>query len=230
MAHVRDDQAQALISLFGARVQAHGDKAPEVALDALLDAERFRQGSPDATGAVHVLALTQGALLRHEYDLSTHGHWDGWEIGAVVVDIQRLILINQEHGFPVGDAALRAVAGTLQETYPSGKVVRIHSDAFAVLLPPSAERVMEVQLDEQTRAALRTGVARRLVDAGGPSLELDYSLALLHLTLARPSHWQVLGPLVWAECERALTLVRTQQMTGVQRRRIELDAAVPLPG
>lgn len=230
MPPIRDDQAQALLSLFGARVQAHGDKAVEVALDALLDAERFRQGAPDPTGAVHVLALTQGALLRYEYDLSTHGHWDGWEVGAVVVDIQRLILVNQEHGFPAGDAALRAVAGALRDAYPSGKVVRIHSDAFAVLLPPSAERVMEVALEEQTRTALHAGVARRLAEEKAPALVLDYTLALLHLTLARPSHWQVLGPLVWAECERALTLARTQQVTGVQRRRIELDAAVPLPG
>jgi GGDEF domain-containing protein len=229
MAEIPDELAKELVSLFGARMQAHREKATEQALRALLDAERSRRGEPDrVTGAFHVLALTQGSLLRYEYDLSTHGHHEGWEIGAVIVDPLELIKVNQSHGFPAGDAALRAIADTLREVFPSGRLVRIHSDAFAMLLPPSSERVVDAGLEQTTREALREGVPRRLTAAGLSGIALDYTVALLHLIIENPSHWQVLGPLVWAESERALVLARTRAAQGVQRRRIPLEAAVPI--
>ncbi len=52
---------------------------------------------------------------------------------------------------------------------------------------------------------------------------------MLELTLVAPSHWQVLGPLVWAECERALVMEQRSGPLNVQKRHIALDAAVPLP-
>lgn len=197
--------------------------------EALREAERYRRGEPDAkSGAFHVWALTQGSLLKQEYDLSTHGHYDGWVIGALVVDIQRLIAVNQEHGFATGDAVLRAVASTLSERWPRAKVVRIHADAFAVLLPPSAEVALSDALIDEAKAALAQGVPRALERAGKPALELGYHVAMVELTVVSPSHWQVLGPLVWAECERAHVLGRTGQAQGMQKRRVELDAAISL--
>jgi len=231
MANMTEAHAQRLLELSGAvPPRARGDAADvERSLEQLIAAEEFRRGDPDPiSGAQHVYALTQGALLRREYDLSTHGHWEGWEIGAVVVDIRRLILVNQEHGFPAGDAVLHAVASTLKETFPTGRVVRIHSDAFAVLLPPSAERLVDVALEAEARSALGAGVPAKLTEAGHPAIPLEYTISLLHLTIAKPSHWQVLGPLVWAECERAHTMTTGGQASGVQMRRIELDAAVPI--
>src|SRR5690242_20586320 len=140
MAEISDELATALVALFGPRVQMQKDQGLETALRALYDAERFRRGEPDPSGAFHAFALLQGSLLRREYDLSTHGHYEeGWAIGAVVVDIKELILVNQAHGFETGDRALREVVAALKALYPSALVVRIHSDAFAALLPPSAE-------------------------------------------------------------------------------------------
>ena len=185
----------------------------------LLDAERHRRGEPDATGAFHALALIQGPLLKHEYDLSTHGHYEeGWEIGAVIVDVQSLITINEAHGFLAGDTLLRLLVATLGGVFPTGKIVRIHSDAFAVLLPPSAEREMTESLSGRVDDALKKSVA----------LATGFTISLLALTISKPSHWQVLGPLVWAECERAHTMTRAGQASGIQRRRVELDAAVPM--
>lgn len=194
------------------------ERALRVTLDALLQAEQFRRGERDpVSGAFHVFALTQGSLLRQEYDLSTHGHYEGWDIGAVIVDIQRLILVNQEHGFPTGDAVLRSTAQALEQAFPSGKTVRIHGDAFAVLLPPSAERAMDAALEATTLESLK----------GRAPVEIGFSVSLLKLTFVKPSHWQVLGPLVWAECERALVMRSRGQASGIQLRRIELDAAIP---
>lgn len=219
--------AQRLQNFFGARVAVHGEDATLKAVEALVEAESARRGEPDpVSGAFHGLALTQGSLIKREYDLSTHGHWEGWDVGALIVDIKHLIRVNMEHGFAAGDAVLRAVATALQETFPSARVVRIHPDAFAVLLPPSAEVAIEASLEPSTREALARRVPALLGAAKAPALTLDYTVAMLHLTVVKPSHWQVLGPLMWAECERALTLASRGMASGVQRRRVELDAAV----
>ncbi len=195
-----------------------------VGVQALLDAERWRRGEADnVSGAAHALALTQGSLLREEYDLSTHGHHAGWVIGAVVVDIRALTMVNMRHGFPTGDAVLRATADSLKGFAPKAKVARIHSDAFAVLFGPIAEQRVTPELVEQMRAKL-------MKEAPVLSPALAFSLAMVELTLVSPSHWQVIGPLVWAECERALVMEQRAGPLGVQKRRIELDGAVVLPG
>lgn len=216
-----DEQTHALLTLFP--LAKGRPDAASFAVQALLDAERWRRGAADdVSGAFHALALTQGSLLKEEYDLSTHGHQPGWVVGAVIVDIRELTMVNQRHGFEVGDTVLRATAKSLQAFSPQAKVVRIHSDAFAMLLGPMAERQVEPSTAEAVRERLTTEA---------PKLEpsLTYSIASLELTLVSPSHWQVLGPLVWAECERALVMEQRSGPSGVQKRKVVLDGAVPLP-
>lgn len=196
----------------------------KLALQSLTDAERWRRGEPDATGALHKLALTQGELLQQEYDLGTHGHLSAWEIGVMGVDVVELIRVNQRLGFEAGDAVLKATAAALKQAHPRARVVRIHSDAFAVLFPPSAGETVEEPLRARTRERLVKATEPLL--EGGPALE--FTVSLLRLEIAQPSHWQVLGPLVWAEAERAHVLERRGGAAGVQRRRIELGAAIPL--
>jgi hypothetical protein len=125
---------------------------------------------------------------------------------------------------------LRAISETLEELFPTGKRVRLHSDAIAVLLPPSSERAIDADMEGQARDALQKQVPERVARAGQPRAagELEYTIALLHLIVEQPSHWQVLGPLIWAESERALVLARAGAASGVQRRRIPLEGAVPI--
>lgn len=191
---------------------------PDVALVAMIDAEAHRRGERDAvSGAFHALALNQGSLLKEEYDLSGHAHHHGWTIGAAVIDIRELTVVNMNHGFEVGDRVLRHTASALQRACPKAKVVRVHSDAFAVLLGPTSEQTIEPGLT----ARLRDALAKE-----SPQL-LEFSIGLLEVTIVAPSHWQVLGPLVWAECERALVLARRAPYPGVLRRKIVLDAGLP---
>jgi hypothetical protein len=42
-----------------------------------------------------------------------------------------------------------------------------------------------------------------------------------------PPNWQLLGPLVWAECERALVIARRQPTEDLQQRRVVLDGRLP---
>jgi hypothetical protein len=86
-----------------------------------------------------------------------------------------------------------------------------------VLLGPTAEQTIAPGLTARLEAEL----------AEASPLPLTFSIGLLELTIVAPSHWQVLGPLVWAECERALVLARRAPYSGVLARRIVLDAGLP---
>ncbi len=197
-----------------------------LALTAVLDAEACRRGEPDpVSGALNVLFLTQGALLQPEYDISIHAHVP-WEVGLLTVDVLELILVNQAAGFPTGDALLRAVAGCLLDSFPAAKVVRIHTDCFCVLfLPSSGMDVTEEVRTTARRALQQTAAAFREAHPRTPA-PLDFTLGLARLRLVDPSHWQLLGPLVWAEAERTHVLARAQKAEGIVLRTLALDGRV----
>ncbi len=233
MAELELPQQQLLSSLFP---HAQGGDAWRDALDTLLRAELERRGQREQrTGAFARAALVQGPLLEKEYDHSLHGH-TGWTLGALVVDVHRLIRFNVRYGFNVGDAVLRAVVATLERLFPTAKVVRTHTDAFAALFPPFCEQPVSPALRERALAELAVAVGQleaeadrqlraRGGEAEGPRPEVGFTAALLQLEVRSPSHWQVLGPLVWAETERALA-VEKQAPAGLQRRRLDLAGAV----
>lgn len=226
---IDDATATALISLHPWAV-ARSPQPVQLAVETLLEAERARRGQPDKLGAIPALALTQGSLLKEEFDLSTHAHHEGWRVGAVIADVQGLITLNARFGFSVGDAVLKATVDSLAAQYPGAKVVRIHSDALAALLTPSSELTLQPGQREPTRARLAEEVAK-VLPLGTPTEHMPkHTVTLLELTVDQPSHWQVLGPLLWAELERAHVMERLGR-TGdeVQRRRIRLDGFVPGP-
>lgn len=219
-----DAQATALLSLHP-WAQRHGERAVAVALDALLTAEQGRRGEPDPrTGAAPVAALLQGSLLQAEFDPSLH--LEGWRLGAVVADVREMMRHNARLGFARGDALLAAVAGALRAALPTARVVRLHGDAFAALLPPSSGVALEEAHATQARAALGAALAPFAREGEVPA-PVEVTVALLDLTVTQPAHWQVLGPLVWSELERALLLERLERARGLQTRRLELGGAVP---
>jgi len=227
MAHtISEKTAHTLLGLFPT-AQGRPD-GPEWLVDQLVAAELHRRGTPDAvSGAKHALALTQGALLKEEYDVSTHGFLDGWTLGAVLADPLEFTLYNMRYGFPAGDAALKAVVRGLQQVCPKAKVVRTHTDGFAALLGPTAEQAVTPELAEQARAAMAQAVREVTPDDGAPRDEPRFTVGLLELTLVDPPNWQVLGPLAWAECERALIIARRSPAAGVQRRHLALNGRLP---
>jgi GGDEF domain-containing protein len=197
-----------------------------LALRALLDAEACRRGAPDpVSGALNVLFLTQGAMLKPEYDISVHAHGP-WEVGILTVDVLGMIHVNQAAGFAAGDSFLRAVAHCLAAAFSAAQVVRIHTDCFCVLFPPSAD----TEVSEEHRQRARTHLASALADfrAGEPHLPqpVDFTLGLARLRVVEPSHWQVLGPLVWAEAERTHVLARAGKGEALLVRTLNLGARV----
>jgi len=196
------------------------------ALQALLDAEAWRRGRPEAvTGALHLSAMTQGALLKPEYDLSVHAH-TGWTVGAVIADVKEMIHVNQEAGFAVGDRFLRSVASSLAGALPGAPVVRVHTDCFAALLVPSSGLDLAPEHLTVAAEALRRGTEDFRAREGAPRAPVEFTVSGLRLTVRDPSHWQVLGPLLWAEIERTHVIARRGLASGIQERTLSLDGRV----
>ena len=198
-------------------------------LRALLDAEACRRGAPDpVTGALHVSVLTQGTLLKPEYDLSVHAH-AGWTAGAVIADVKEMIHVNQEAGFALGDRFLRTVASSLAGAFPGAPVVRVHTDCFAALLVPSSDLVLAPAHLGHAEEALGNGADEFRATVGTPRAPVRFTVSALRLTVRDPSHWQVLGPLLWAEIERAHVMARRGLASGIQERELRLDGRLPTP-
>lgn len=227
MSHTITERAEkALLALFPT-AQGRPD-GPTWLVDQLVDAELHRRGSPDSvTGAIHALALNQGQLLKEEFDLSTHGHSDGWVIGAVLIDPLEFTLFNMRYGFKAGDVAMRAMVEGMKEVCPSAKVVRLHTDGFAVLLGPTADQKISADLLPRLREVLPAKVAAVTPKDAEAERRVVFTFGLLELTVVDPPNWQILGPLVWAECERALVIARRQPTEALQLRRVTLDGRLP---
>jgi GGDEF domain-containing protein len=194
---------------------------PERALEWLGQEDAWRRGGRDrVSGAFHRLALLQGALLREDFDAGLHSGEAGWRLGAVLVDPIAFMPFNAVHGFVEGDKALAAIVSALQGAFAGAKVVRIHADGFAVLLGPTAEARLAPASEATARAALAAVAAQ-----WKPGLE--FTVTTLDLTLVSPSHHEVIGPLVWAECERALMAKKAAPGAAGAVRRIVLDALLP---
>jgi GGDEF domain-containing protein len=229
MAHTLDDATvETLLRLHPWVKSRPKEEHAALALSALIDAEACRRGAPDpVSGALNVLFLTQGTLLKPEYDISVHAHAP-WQVGLLTVDVLGLIHVNQTAGFPAGDAFLRAVASCLVGTFPTAQVVRIHTDCFCALFPPSSETEVTEELRTQGREALAKAVADFRVKEPRLPAPLDFTLGLASLRVVDPSHWQVLGPLVWAEAERCHVLARAGKTDGVLQRSVDLGGRVAL--
>lgn len=214
MATIAERTGQILLQLFPT-AQGRPD-AESWLVDQLVEAELHRRGTPDKSGAFHALALNQGALLKEEFDLGSQAHTDGWVLGALLVDPLEFMVFNMKHGFAAGDEALRAMVDGMKAQFPTGKVVRTHTDGFAILLGPTSElRATTDQL-----SSLRAELARRV-----PGVE--FTMGAFELTVVEPPNWQVLGPLVWAELERAHLILRRSKVDGVLRRRVEMHGRLP---
>ena len=94
-------------------------------------------------------------------------------VAVVLLDIDRFKTLNDRHGHPGGDEALRAVAGLLSSRVRGGDLVaRLGGDELAVLMP-GADLDRAVELAERLRSE-----ATQLRPAGFEPGELSLSLGV----------------------------------------------------
>jgi diguanylate cyclase (GGDEF)-like protein len=94
-------------------------------------------------------------------------------VGVVLLDVDHFKAINDRHGHPGGDDALRQVAGLLSRRVRAGDLVaRLGGDEFAVLMPGS-DLDRAIELAERLR-----GEAAELVPPGFAADEINLSLGV----------------------------------------------------
>lgn len=102
-------------------------------------AEKLRRQSlhDELTGLVNRRGFMQAL---DEY--AAHGGW------IVMADIDHFKAINDTWGHPVGDEALAHFAEAFRDSAPAGALAaRVGGEEFALLLPPSGRRDLELRLD-----------------------------------------------------------------------------------
>jgi len=166
------------LSLADADLLAHLATVLSASVDRLIDRARLLRGSfaDPLTGWNSVRYLQ--ARLREEVARCQRY---GGSVACLVADVDRLQQVNDQHGQPAGDLALREIAGRIEsQVRASDAAARIGSDEFAVVLP-STDAGGAVPLAERILAA----VCRSPVDVGsGLVLELTVSMGIASLAPA----------------------------------------------
>jgi diguanylate cyclase (GGDEF)-like protein len=138
-------------------------------------------------------------------------------VGVVLVDIDHFKRINDRHGHPGGDEALRQVAGLLSRRVRAGDLVaRLGGDELAVLMPGS-DLDRAVELAERLRSE-----AADLVPAGFDAGEINLSLGVASASGAEAFPLELMS----RADEQLYRAKITRNAVGVPRREL---ASIPLP-
>jgi diguanylate cyclase (GGDEF)-like protein len=110
--------------------------------------------------------LANRAMFDAQLDLAISLARDGRErTGVILIDMNRLKLINDKYGHRVGDEALIALAAELRKKVgPDCVIARIGGDEFGIVLAGNCDRLTAPRL----RTHLRAGVAYSIGPADQP--------------------------------------------------------------
>ena len=96
-------------------------------------------------------------------------------LSLALLDVDHFKSVNDRHGHPAGDAALREVAAVLREVTRGGDVLgRFGGEEFAVLMPETS-----IAQAEQAAERLRAAIERRPMPFPGGRVTVSTGVALL---------------------------------------------------
>ena len=148
--------------------------------------------------------LTGLSNYRHFHDLleleAQRARRMGYPVGLVIMDLDHFKQVNDEHGHPVGDQALRLVADRLRHRLRRTDVIaRLGGEEFAAILPGATLPEVEI-VAEKIRAAvaelppLQGGMSSTAtpltLSVGGTSLAADVVDAQLLVSRADQALYQ----------------------------------------
>jgi two-component system cell cycle response regulator len=168
------------LALADSELLGHAATVLSASVDRLVDRARLLRGSfADPLTGWNSARYLQ-ARLREEIARCQRY---GGSVSCLVVDVDRLQQVNDRHGQPAGDLALREIAGRIEsQVRASDAAARIGSDEFGIVLP-STDGLQAVPLARRILAAvsrnpvgLGDGVERPLtISMGIATLEPDRS-------------------------------------------------------
>ncbi len=185
----RDDLTEFVLKLVARIVQINERLQARLATAEEKLAEQTKQIEAQLAEA-RTDALT-GLANRRAFDDELHRRLAEWQRKAntfclLMIDIDRFKALNDRHGHPAGDQALRSVAGVLENTLREMDLVaRVGGEEFAAILPSTnwpdgcraSERVRAAVAShwfrfEETDLQLTVSLGLAAVDAGDDSTSL----------------------------------------------------------
>ncbi|HRP65029.1 MAG TPA: diguanylate cyclase [Thauera sp.] len=120
-------------------------------------------GLPNRRHALESMQMEWAAAARH-----------GRPLAAMIIDLDAFKAINDTYGHDVGDIALRQSAELLREALRAQDVIcRTGGDEFLVICPDTDLRAALTVAER-----LRVAAESRLIDTGGPQLEMTVSIGI----------------------------------------------------
>jgi diguanylate cyclase (GGDEF)-like protein len=117
-----------------------------------------------------------------------HSRDEGTPLGMLMLDLDHFKAVNDEHGHPVGDVTLQAVARLLTERLGQGDVAaRLGGEEFGVLLPGEDNRAAG-----STAERLRVAIATGRVECAGATIAMTASIGVVSC----PEHGQTVDALI----------------------------------
>ena len=166
--HVDGQAAGVLVCELGCKTQDRVQRRLVSMVERFAAHGAMALGKARLVEALDRLARTDGLTglaTRRSFDAALSAEVErsircGQPVSLALLDIDHFKRINDEHGHPVGDRVLQAVAGVLrQEVGDVGHVARYGGEEFAVLLP-GHDVVAAADLADRVRRAIRTAVSR----------------------------------------------------------------------
>jgi diguanylate cyclase (GGDEF)-like protein len=192
------------LALADADLLAHVATVFSASVDRLIDRARLLRGSfADPLTGWNSARYLQARLREEVARCQRYGG----SVACLVVDVDRLQQVNDQHGQPAGDLALREIAARIEsQVRASDAAARIGSDEFGVVLP-STDAEGAVPLAQRIIAA----VSRGPVDLGrGLELPLTVSMGIAALTPARSADRKPLADQLVANAIAALHRAKQQ--------------------
>ena len=190
--------APPVLSLAGADILGHVATVLSASVDRLIDRARLLRGSfADPLTGWNSARYLQARLREEVARCQRYGG----SVTCLVVDVDHLQQVNDQHGQPAGDLALREIAGRIEsQVRASDAAARIGSDEFGVMLP-STDGKQAVPLAERILAAVSRGPVSL---GGGLERVLTVSMGIASLAPAPSADRKTLADQVVANAIAAL--------------------------